>query len=567
MGHLRRYTLLLVLLAGSLTPAHSAPASRPADERLEQKVTFEVVGEPLEVVLRRLSQQTGVSFTFEGRAVGDRKAIVLVRDVPLKELKDTLAATFFGYRWREEKRKRNEPVEYILFQDVRSRQIEAALRSAPEQQRMHRLGQLLAGLRNGGRDLDEEGQRLLRDAGTHTALEALAGLTPGQMRVLFTNNYLRSNLQLDRLSPEQEKHWSLWVGAQVESVRRRASGVPEVLSITDAKPFPLHELPDAAFNLAFHEDDDGSSFLDLALNSSIVAHQAPGLALAFSRVPLSQSVGKEAARVPDLQEFLTPKRSESAAQQDSDLQRRVRAPTGKDEKAPRPASYSYLFGPYWARWVVPLARWVEFPVVSDYYTDGVKSPTKDVIGMTLRQALDEGCRAFERRWMKHGPIYSFRYEKWYLAAPAEPPQRVLDALQAAVDRKGRLDLEDLAVGGELNRQQLGRASALKLPYFWIFRDHYPTMRLLNALTQPQRAMAQANGFTMGTLSSPTAREWFKTAAWSVMPRLAEAEMNRVVLRIASEVDVKNHLTLTFDWRGPEGQKGSEQARLEVGQKG
>jgi hypothetical protein len=550
------------MVVGSFAWGRAAGAARPPDERLDQKVTFEAVGEPLEVILGRLSQLTGVSFRFEGRSVGDRKAIVIVRGVTLKAMQEAIPETFFGYRWREQKSKSDRQVEYVLYQDLRSRQIEDTLESSIDQEALGRLRQLLAGLHNGVTGLDQEAQHLIRDPSTRSVLQAFDRLSPDQIQMLWTNDSLPSSLRADDLTPEEQAFWALHVGAQVESVRRRASGLPEVRDFSEAKPLRLQDLPDYEFRVMFWKHEDGHSIIRLYLTSSVVANQAPGLSLANAWIPLSKPTMEDASKIPDVKNFLTGNSVHGAEVQDPDLARRVRPLTAEEEHVLKAPPYNLLYGPFWARWLVPFARRTGISVVSDFYTENYNMPPKDPTNRSVREALDEGCRAYKCRWSKCGPLYSFRHEAWYLLVPAEPPQRVIDALRTACDQKGRLNFDDLAIGGELNRQQLIRAEILKMPYDEVFRDNYPIVRLLNSLSTVERRMAQTTGLSTGTFHSLAAQPWFWMAASQAYPELESSEKSQLRLLLQPRVDARNVLHIAVEWMSPTRGKRADEIRLE-----
>jgi hypothetical protein len=150
---------------------------------------------------------------------------------------------------------------------------------------------------------------------------------------------------------------------------------------------------------------------------------------------------------------------------------------------------------------------------------------------------------------------------------AEPPLRIIEPLKTAFQKKGRLDLDDLITGGELNREQIARASFLGLPYFWHFRDNGQPLRFLNALKPIRRRMAQDAGVSFASLVDPLEREWFKAAAWKANPGLTESALGQLVFRIRQAVDRQNTLTISFLWQSPRGIVASTQLRLVVGETG
>src|SRR5947209_6939714 len=86
----------------SSAPAGSSVLARYSDDaRLDQKISLTTWAEPLEDVLARLSRETGTSFAFLGRDVGDQRVTVVLKDQPLRRLQELLAETL-GLSWMRE---------------------------------------------------------------------------------------------------------------------------------------------------------------------------------------------------------------------------------------------------------------------------------------------------------------------------------------------------------------------------------------------------------------------------------------------------------------------------------
>src|SRR5205807_359337 len=251
--------------------------------------------------------------------------------------------------------------------------------------------------------------------------------------------------------------------------------------------------------------------VDLTINTSAVR----GLAVGWAEIPLAQDDDSRFSVLPDVKEFLEGK-PHQPGQADPELDRRMAALSPQQARDLdqarvhlRPIIIDGQEIPMhegarryqidWPQWLRLLNQRTGFDVVSDYFTERPLGGTIDPTDMTVGEALAEARRAFHRRWVKYGKLLSFRHEQWDQRQRAEPPQRVLEAVEAAFKQKGRLDLEDLALAGELDLVQVTVASSLKMPCDWVLHQHAATMRLLNALTPVERRIAQGNGLTLRAL--------------------------------------------------------------------
>jgi hypothetical protein len=139
--------LLVTLIAAIVAPVVAAPSpvhtgwGREAagavvdrqplleqDLRLQKAVTLRLNRRPLSAVTAELGRQAGVQIR-ASLDVADEPVILFLTDRPVREVMHRLAS-LLGYRWR-----RTGPAgqyEYEIFQDMRSKQEEAALRLLPQ---------------------------------------------------------------------------------------------------------------------------------------------------------------------------------------------------------------------------------------------------------------------------------------------------------------------------------------------------------------------------------------------------------------------------------------------------
>lgn len=119
---------LCLLCAGG---GRTEPAARPKSvlddvPGLQRPVTFAESKIPLGELLRRVAKETGVSL-YADRATADEPAAVVVTDMPAARLLNEVAS-FFDYRWAHEATSGGS--RYRLYQDLKQKQNEQALRDA-----------------------------------------------------------------------------------------------------------------------------------------------------------------------------------------------------------------------------------------------------------------------------------------------------------------------------------------------------------------------------------------------------------------------------------------------------
>lgn len=120
--------IVLVLSVGLYAQVEDQAA--PNDPRLDQKVTYEADGQVLHKVLSELTDKTGVVMTCgknkKDWQVRDRKLNIFVKDMSLKDLQQAIGKVLH-FTWTSAKK--DEVYTYRLFQDLKSKKEEAALKS------------------------------------------------------------------------------------------------------------------------------------------------------------------------------------------------------------------------------------------------------------------------------------------------------------------------------------------------------------------------------------------------------------------------------------------------------
>jgi hypothetical protein len=156
--------------AGTAAGEPSRPVARQRlleqDPRLEKPVTLRLRRSPLSAVVAELARQTEVAMR-SSTDVADEPALLFVTNQPAKEVMHQLA-THFGYRWTRLPSPsgggaggRGGGATYELYQDLRSKQDEEALRSG---RYARALAALQVALREQMRLAQRPSEMLLREA-------------------------------------------------------------------------------------------------------------------------------------------------------------------------------------------------------------------------------------------------------------------------------------------------------------------------------------------------------------------------------------------------------------------
>lgn len=135
-----------------LAAAWSFAAEQKPDPRLDKKVTYQAKGELLYRVLRDLSLETGVSMACGINSndwqVRDRKVIISVKEMPIRDLQRALAG-LLHFTWSQSEK--NNEYTYRLYQSARQRKEEEDLRAALRAEGPNRRRKALEEIENLGK--------------------------------------------------------------------------------------------------------------------------------------------------------------------------------------------------------------------------------------------------------------------------------------------------------------------------------------------------------------------------------------------------------------------------------
>lgn len=127
----KAFTAILAAIFLTCAVVSVAEETVTPDPRLDQKVTYQAKGQLLYKVLGELTEKTHVKLTCgkneKDWQVRDRKVSIFIKDMPLKDLQKTMAA-LLHFTWAKGVDKTDNQPTYRLFQDLKQRKEEAALR-------------------------------------------------------------------------------------------------------------------------------------------------------------------------------------------------------------------------------------------------------------------------------------------------------------------------------------------------------------------------------------------------------------------------------------------------------
>lgn len=136
-----KFTLLIAFLfVFSTAVVVAEDQQEPTDTRLDQKVTYQAKGELMHKVIEDLANKTGVYMecgtSSKDWQVRDRKITIFVKDMPLKDLQQSIA-DLMNFTWA---RGAKEGVyTYRIFQDLKSKKEEENMRTRDKEEKVKKL--------------------------------------------------------------------------------------------------------------------------------------------------------------------------------------------------------------------------------------------------------------------------------------------------------------------------------------------------------------------------------------------------------------------------------------------
>jgi hypothetical protein len=508
----REALLLLAAIALLSTPIAAAPAVPTAadarrrrlearlatDPRLDQKISLAAWAEPLEDVLARVSRETGVSFAFEGRDVGDQRVNMVLKDQPLRRVLALLAETLDLFWLRDRKAPQSR---YTLFQDARSRKAEQELLSRAREGFEEGIRRLVDSLKLTPPEIEKLRERapwwapMLSDSRYRLAVRLLGKLAPTRWdQLMQTGNVEIPYASLSAADQEAVRQFAEEKNRDKKRIQndleRGQPGEHHIGDLTQLGGKVVIEIydgvpagPDSEFGIRVESADGHGN----------------GSSLGLGYTPEEQRLLRE--------EFAPP-----------GFEKEKRNPPPDGGPRVTVAWKQKLFLP-WEQVLKAVAEGAHLQVVSDsflYYWSEHNSHLPDPSALRdhpLLKVLDQVSEPFFHSWRRDGDIYLFRQRNWFIEKQHNIPERDLRRWRGHLKARGRLTLEDLVELALLTDRQLGLLYHTPISTHAV-NDHRELLRLYAALNPFQRARLETTGVRLGELSEPQMelmRGWKPTA--------------------------------------------------------
>jgi hypothetical protein len=539
--------------AGSAAGTTPRPAARQPlleqDPRLEKPVTLRRRRSPLSAIVAELARQSDVAMQTSAD-VADEPALLFVTDQPAKEVMHQLA-TLFGFRWRRSTKAGVST--YELYQDLRSKQEEAALRNGPH---AAALAALQRSLREQMRLAQRPSDLLLREA---AALDQKAdGRGSFRLREL-ADPCRRALLQVaSRLTPEQ---WQALVGGEAVhfSTLPEPFAVPLPAALAQALRAARPSVLPPGVPAGFVTAEDEARCVAEEQRSQEAWTRAQGFCVSVELRLMSGEARAEAvlsisptavmpAEAPEAPTLLPsvivvgqgpvapeahePSETPPSWQDDPVLSRKCRLrplPAAPAEGADRGTRIGDPREP-----TAPLAECLAAMAESagiNLVADGYRAERSDVSllsegePISLYEALDRYVSP-HAGWRREGAFFRVRHHRWYHLRPREIPDRLVRQWAASLRQAPRLTLADAAtLALSLRDEQFAQfQTAMGEAGVQIglgFDEEGPVaarkraiLRAYGSLLPEQQRIVDAGGCVASVAMPPQARRWLRAALTS-----------------------------------------------------
>jgi hypothetical protein len=536
--------------AGSAAGAPSQPAARQRlldeDPRLEKRVTLRLKRNPLSEVVAELARQTEVAMQTSAD-VADEPTLLSVTDQPTKEVMHQLA-TLFGYRWRRSTKA--GVTTYELYQDLRSKQEEAALRNG---RHAAALAALQRSLREQLRLAQRPSDLLLREA---AALDQKAeGRGSFRLREL-ADPCRRALLQVaSLLTPEQ---WQSLVGGEAVHFSTLAepfavplpAGLAQALRAARPSALP----PGVQPGFVTTEDEAGYAAEEQRSQEawtraqgfcvSVQLHLLSGEARAEAVLSITPTavMPAEAPEEPTLlpsvivvgqgpvaPEAHEPSETPRSWQDDPVLSRKCRlrplpaTPAEGADRGTRIGDPQESTAPL-AESLAAMAESAGINLVADGYRSERSEVALPFEGeqLSLYEALDRYVSP-HAGWRREGAFFRVRHHRWYHLRQREIPDRLVRQWAASLRQAPRLTLADAAtLALSLRDEQFAQfQTAMGEAGVQIglgFDEEGPIaarkrsiLRAYGSLLPEQQRILDAGGSVASVAMPPQARRWLQAA--------------------------------------------------------
>lgn len=482
----------------------------PADGRVNQKITYAAKRQFVSRTLADLSERSGVTlsagFNDQDWQVRDRRMTVIVKDVPLRELMDSIARTM-KFLWKSE----GDPAKpsYRLFMDRR-----AVLLVEAEKTRQARLIETMQARAR---------ERLLY------SIEYAAGLNDAETEELrerdpYTYMLAKSGIaagidQLFRACPETRK--TLATGERVKYVPSlspeivaAAHTVEAGMSFRQSVPYDqdlsTRNVGNVLLNnfsgldrelvgrITIYYEDEGRSQSDLVLwdpTSTKAQLMGERMAALWESPPeqhqkINDEYDKQEGSIkPPDWSTLPADTVEPLAKHpdDPELEKAIDL-TLEDGKEYGQEDFAEL-----------LAEKCGVNAVAEAYVGGLPKASPGAMKMeSIRQLLDLMQDKTQCNWWKRGSIIEIRSRHWYEARTWQIPEAWLEQWRTTFRTAGTLDIDDLCriaaltwnqiAGNVLTDPVLTCAKGHDCELSALLSDHMVELSIYGMLTRRQRAL-------------------------------------------------------------------------------
>jgi hypothetical protein len=525
MGMKAKLFFIVVLamgLAGAAFAVEDQPkaVAEPApDARLDQKVTFEAKGQLLYKVLDELTEKCGIDLNCGKNdtdwQVRDRKVSIFVKDMPLKDLQKELA-DLLHFTWARGVNPSDKTPSYRLFQDLKSRKEEAALRdqaaSDAAKKELEKRLSVLSELDKLDSLTPEEIEKLKTDAPflyTLATSQMGKGLTqvfrnvPDARAAIAEGREM--SMPLSQMNPRAVDSVKAFIGG-FEGLTKKFGQTGQSYSglmdnIGDAK-FKIKSLPEGV----------PGGLASNGLVGGILEVKAPGqpgvtIPLFDPRSPMANMIGRMLIK---LDEGLTPEQAAAEMQADgAKAMAEMMKPNEPVDPLPEDPAFEKTVKLEFTKPPTTLPDILEeihkksdLQIVSDQFAQN-PTPLSKTEGK-LGDILKETTSSYGKKLDKTGDLLVFQDKKWFIKRAWEVPEASLERWRAKAKSDG-LGFQDVVDISCLTNEQIDntiRQDPVLGTISWQFAQQRPLLRLYAVLTTAQRnAMASKSGLDVSTLSA------------------------------------------------------------------
>lgn len=501
--------------------------SKP-DTRLAQKLTYQAGRKTVSGILADLTKQTGVTLKagINGQdwQVRDRKMNVFVKDVPLKELMNSIARVM-KFQWASGGK--GDQRTYRLFMDRKTLLDAEGLRMSDQERRDKELAgkraKTLTDLANADQLSPTDLAKLKKDkpfaylavsSGIASGLGAFFKDSPEAMNALARGQQLTlSGAQLSGAGQSGLLRAVNGLSGIVASLGDQKLAVPSDLAANMGKVSVqlnqhmdmIQSSPGAGMMLGEMSVKYGDKSFDLPLldPDSKLAN------LMGKAVVKSQDENRPIQDVmKDMQgEMMTALMSEIRKEEAGEASSEHPDDPALDEKVKMKPEGTGLHQVQQA-----LQEASTFSVVSDSFGQAFGGVGKlDVAGeKPIKDVLKAVSDTMLYNWEKHGKMLEFRDKEWYRKRAAQIPQAWIDGWRNTLKNTGTLDIADLAQIAALTPEQVSvnladdeDLSRARVP--WVAMGNRELLKFYGSLTEVQRAALMSKmGLNAGSLTQPQA---------------------------------------------------------------